>query len=115
MSADPAIYDGMTFYRGASFTRTFAYKDADENPIDLTGYTGEFRARANLDASENVLDFTTSPGLILGGTAGTIALTVSATQTAAIEQDELVYSLTITSGSTVTPLLIGNIPVKELP
>ncbi len=114
MSANPGVYDGMTIYRGTTFTRTFTYKDANGDAIDLTGWEGEFKAKASLDADDAVIDLTESPDIELGGPAGTIVVTVEADATDDIAEDELVYSLKITSGDTVVPLLIGHIPVVDI-
>lgn len=111
--SDPANYDGLTIYRGVTFGRVFTLKNSDGSLVDLTGWTGEFKAKAKTDSSPNILDLTAAPGLVMGGTAGTITVTVSATGTGAISEDELVYSLKITSAGTVTGLLYGSIPVSD--
>jgi tRNA threonylcarbamoyladenosine modification (KEOPS) complex Pcc1 subunit len=65
--------------------------------------------RSEVDSSTAALSLTTENGRIaLGGTAGTITLTVSATDTAAVTAGEYVYDIELVSGSgTVTRLLQG--------
>ena len=110
MSADPAIYDGLTIWRGLTFTRVFTCT-AGGSPVDLSGWTGEFKAKATIDSENTVFDLTSSPGLVMGGQAGTITVTISDEDTADIEDDELHYTLKITNGTEVAGLLVGVIPV----
>jgi hypothetical protein len=112
MSADPAVYNGMTIFRGLTFTKVFTLKAAGV-PVDLTGWTAELKAKATVDSEENIIDLTTAPGIVLGGTAGTITITVSATATTAITEDELHYCLKYTNTTEVDGLLIGVIPVDD--
>jgi hypothetical protein len=52
--------------------------------VDLTGYTAHAQLR---DTSRTaVVDLTVGSGLTLGGSAGTITLLITATQTAALQQ-----------------------------
>lgn len=100
-------------------------------PMNLTGYTGRMQVRATADASSTII----SPTVTLGGTAGTIALALTAAQldTATLDltsitapeawvSEELpdggtlrgfglvgVYDLEIVSGSTVTRVLQGQV------
>ena len=56
---------------------------------------------------------TAAGGIALGGSAGTITLTMSATQTAALEPANARYDLLLTSGGgQVTALLAGLIPIR---
>jgi hypothetical protein len=112
MSANPAVYDDMTIFRGLTFTKVFTLK-AGGVPVNLTGWTAEFKAKASVTSTPNVIDLTSAPGIVLGGTAGTITITVSATDTAAITDSELHYCLKYTNTTEVDGLLIGVIPVDD--
>lgn len=95
--------------QGATFSRIFTWQDAAANPVNLTGYTARMQVRDEADSSTAALSLTTENSRItLGGTAGTITLLVSATDTAAVVAGEYVYDLEIVSGAgTVTRLIQG--------
>jgi hypothetical protein len=69
------------------------------------------QARTSAISGTVVLDLTTANSKItLGGTAGTITLTLSAAETAAITQSSLAYDLELVSaGGVVTRLVEGQI------
>jgi hypothetical protein len=97
--------------QGATWNITFTYKNTDGNPINLTGYTAALQLRTSYDAASASLSLTSGSGIVLGGTAGTIAVTATATQTGALTAGEYVYDLEITSSSVVTRLVQGRITV----
>lgn len=96
--------------KGSTFTKTFTYKIGN-NPVNLTGYTARMQGRQSHTSSSAVLDLTTANSkIVLGGTAGTITLSLSAAETAAVTQSSLVYDLELVSGGgEVTRLLEGSI------
>lgn len=114
MSAGPATYDEMTVYRGLTFTKVFACQNPDGSAVDLTGFTGRFRAKAS-GSADYAIDLTGEPGIVMGGTAGTITVTVADDATAVIADDELDYSLTVSNGTETDGLLQGVIPVEGVP
>jgi hypothetical protein len=95
--------------QGATFNRLFTYNDSNDIPVNLTGYTARMQIREEVDSSTAALSLTTENGRIaLGGTAGTVTLTVSATDTAAVTAGEYVYDIELVSGSgTVIRFLQG--------
>ena len=103
-----AVKHDFRIAQGASFSRTITYEtDADPRvPIDLTGYTASMtvRKRANTDAA---IELTTENGRIaLGGTAGTITLTISAADTAATRPIDGVYDLKVVSPTGIEDFLL---------
>lgn len=96
--------------KGSTFSRTLTWK-VSGSPVNLTGYTARMMARTSHISETIVLDMTTSNGKIsLGGTAGTITLNLSATETAAITATSLSYDLELVSaGGVVTRLVEGQI------
>ena len=65
--------------QGATLSRTVTWKDSAKNPINITGYTARMHVRELVTSASTVLELTTENNRItLGGTAGTITLTVSA-------------------------------------
>ena len=102
------IYN-VTLEQGATFTRTITYNTSAGSPVDLTGYTAEMDLRPSYSSSTTVLSLSTANGRIaLGGVAGTITLTVTAADMAALEAPaDGVYDLELYSGGTTTRLLQG--------
>jgi hypothetical protein len=78
-------------------------------PVNLTGFTARMQIRASLEDDDTLASLTTeNGGITLGGTAGTVALLLSATDTAALDFTSAVYDLElISSGGVVTRLLSG--------
>jgi hypothetical protein len=96
--------------KGSTFSRTLTWK-VSGSPVNLTNYTARMQARTSAVSGTAVLDMTTANSKItLGGTAGTITLSLSATETAAITQTSLAYDLELVSaGGVVTRLVEGQI------
>jgi tRNA threonylcarbamoyladenosine modification (KEOPS) complex Pcc1 subunit len=66
------------------------------------------QVRETVESSSTLLSLTTENSRIaLGGTAGTITLTVTAADTAAVVAGHYVYDLELVSGSTVYRLVQG--------
>jgi hypothetical protein len=94
--------------QGATYSQVITYKD-NGVAVNLTGYTARMQVRATLESASTLVELTTANSRIaLGGTAGTITLTISATDTAALTAGRGVYDLELVSGSgIVTRLLQG--------
>ena len=109
----------FTIEQGTTFTRTFKYKDADGNPFDLNGYDVRMQIRhshsslAPLDTFDNNGNGGFELSIPAGGSVkNQIALTITATQTAAFTFDQALYDIEIESGSIVTRLLQGKIKLS---
>jgi hypothetical protein len=100
-------YD-LLIEQGATFSQVITYKD-NGVAVNLQGFTARMQVRATLEAATALIELTTANGRIaLGGTAGTITLTISATDTEALTSGRGVYDLELVSGSgIVTRLLQG--------
>ena len=94
--------------QGATYSQVVTYKESGV-AVNLTGYTARMQVRSTLESATTVVELTTANGRIaLGGAAGTITLTISATDTAALTAGRGVYDLELVSGSgIVTRLLQG--------
>lgn len=99
----------LVFHQGETFAWTFTWLDGGGDPVDLTGATARMMVRADPDDVSPLLTLTTENGRItLGGVLGTIALTISATVTAALSDwQKGVWDIEIVQGSTVTRILEG--------
>lgn len=96
--------------KGSTFSRTLTWK-VSGSPVNLTNYTARMQARTSHISGTVVLDLTTANSKItLGGAAGTITLSLTATETAAITAQSLSYDLELVSaGGVVTRLVEGQI------
>lgn len=86
--------------QGATFQHTLTLKDSTDAVINLSGYSAEMDLRKNQDDSSEVITLTVDNSRIsMGGAAGTITLTITATDTAALSVGDGVYDLEITDSS----------------
>lgn len=111
----PAGIYNIFVEQGATFTRTLTWK-INKNVVNLTGYTARLKVRTNsrntVPTKILISSLTSSSGITLGGTAGTIQLTISATQTAALAPGKYSYDLELESaGGEVTRLVKGKFTV----
>lgn len=99
----------ITINQGATFELTITWKDSAGTAINLTGYTARMQVRETYSSSSTIVSLTNGSGITLGGAAGTIAILISATTTAALTAPfSGVYDLELVSaGGVVTRLLQG--------
>ncbi len=101
--------------QGATFTKTVTWRTGKPAvPVDLTGATARMQVRDKLEAPTVLLELTTeNGGIALGGTAGTVALRIEATATAAFAWRSGVYDLEVEfADQTVRRLLSGGVSVS---
>ena len=108
-----AIYNA-TIDQGATFELEVVYKNDAGVPINLTGYSAALQVRQNY-YDDTALVTLTSPsgGIVITGATGTIDITMSAAQTASLDEGNYVYDLEIySSGGNVTRLIQGQFTVS---
>jgi len=94
-----------------TFQRTLTYKDSTGSAIDLTNFTAALQVRRDFDTAP-VISLTESAGITLGGVAGTIAIVIASTATAALDANTHYYDLVITSPAGVkTRILEGKFDI----
>ena len=102
----------FTIEQGATFNYVMTWK-IDTVPVNLTGYTARLQARTDVGDTSTVLSLTSSAGITLGGSAGTITLDQTATQTALLTAGQFIYDLELVSGGgAVTRLLSGELTIS---
>jgi hypothetical protein len=103
----------LTMYQGATFDYNLVWNTTEgtaTTPVDLTNWSARMQVRTSYDAHETVLSLTAGTGITLGGTAGSILIEATATQTAAISAGQYVYDLEMVSpASAVTRLVEGTL------
>ena len=111
----------LTIEQGTTLNLDLTYRDSDNNPIDLTGYSAKMQIKSDY-ADKNPKTYLTlssslnadNTGLTLGGASGSINIFVSAPSSSAINFDSAVYDLEITSiTGLVTRLLEGNVKLNR--
>ena len=113
----PAEYD-LIIARGETYTRTFTWTSGG-SPVNLTSYHAAMQIRPDwLVAGETPgtpdvdLDDQTKGGITLGGSAGTVTVTIPAAVTAALAIDRGKYDLELTAPSgAVTKFLRGSVTI----
>jgi len=96
--------------QGATLSLVATWKDSSGTAINLTGYTARLSVRTHHSSDTVLLSLTTAnSGIALGGAAGTITVTATAVQTAALTAPVTgVYDLElVSSGGVVTRLIEG--------
>jgi len=97
--------------QGGTWTLSLTYK-INNALVNLTGFTASMMVRKNYTDDNAILTLTTSNGgIALGGSAGTIVLTASATLTAAMPPGNGVYDIELYTGGEVRKLLRGDVTI----
>ncbi len=114
MTTEPANYN-LVIYQGANLSQVFTWQDSNQTPVNLTGYTARMQARTSITADPPFISLTTeNGGIALGGSAGTVTLTMTAAQTASIIETVGVYDLELVSPSgIVTRFLQGAVIISR--
>jgi hypothetical protein len=99
--------------QGADWSITLTYKDGSGVAIPLTGYTSSMQLRKHYDDASAVLSLTSSSGMTITASTGTIVIRATSAQTGAIVAGDYVYDVEIsTSGGVVTRLIYGSVKVR---
>jgi hypothetical protein len=98
--------------QGASFSSTITVFNDDDSLFDTTGYTGASQIRKSYSSSSASATFTV--GFATDRATGEITISLTPTQTAALEEGRYVYDveLTKTADSSVTRVIQGIVTVS---
>lgn len=96
--------------QGTTFTLSFTI-DTDGTPWNLTGYTAAMQVRPFLESTTKIFDLTSGNGITLGGSNGTVTVSISAQDMTNATAGRHVYDLELTTGSTVTKILTGRFTI----
>jgi len=118
----------FTIEQGATLNFELAYKDSNNNPINLTGYQGRMQIRPSTESDTTYITLSSSlepdgTGLNFNGaeglnpyTSGTIGVYISANSSSQLDFNEAVYDLEIATGTpfpTVTRILEGKVKLSK--
>ena len=114
--------------QGATLSFELQYRDGNNTPISLSGYSGRMQIRPTVDSSEVYLTLSSSlnpdgTGLNFSGSngaippaSGSIGVYISSTTSSLLNFNQAVYDLEIYSNATppvVTRLIEGNIRLSK--
>jgi hypothetical protein len=104
--------------QGKTWTAKFRYltkspKNKSNIPVDLTGYGANMVIREQTSESATLLTLTSGSGVTLGGSAGTIEIAMTATQTSNLTAGDNVYEIELTQGYTSIAFATGKAKVYE--
>ena len=112
--------------QGATFQLELQYKDSNNNPINLSGYSGRLQIRQTVPSTTVLLCLSSSlrpdgTGINFSGsngttppTSGSIGIYISAVSSSQLTFDQAVYDLEVESSSGfVTRLLEGNVQLSK--
>jgi hypothetical protein len=105
----------ITIEQGATFNLDMTIYEADDITIrNLTGFTARMMVRQKYSSTSPLLTATTENGkIVLGGALGTVAVTFSAADTAALVVKKGVYDFELVSaGGVVERLLRGAVIIS---
>ena len=105
-----AAIANLTIDQGATFSSDVTVKDAQGNAFNLTGYTAVAKLAKGFASTKTRTNMTTS--IATDATTGVVTLSLTATETSALDAERYVYDLEITSGATVTRVIEGIITVR---
>lgn len=104
--------------QGKTWTAKFRYLTKSCNgksnvPFNLTGYGANMVIRECANDSAALLTLTSGNGITLGGTAGTIEITITATQASNLTAGDNVYEIELYQGSIYIAFATGNAKVYQ--
>ena len=105
-----AAIANLTIDQGATFSSDVTVKDAQSNAFNLTGYTAVAKLAKGFASTKTRTNMTTS--IATDATTGVVTLSLTATETSALDAERYVYDLEITSGAAVTRVIEGIITVR---
>jgi hypothetical protein len=98
----PAGELNLKIEKGADFSRTITWQDSAGDPVSLVNGTAYAQAREYYGAPTKIFDISslgTAAQISLGGTAGTIAFSLTDTQTAAMTAKKGYWDLLVVLAS----------------
>ena len=95
---------------GTDFSLALIYQNSSGVAIDVSGYTAKMDIRSSVGGS-SVATLANGSGITLGSN-GAITVALTDAQTTGIAAGRYVYDLELTTGSTTTRLIEGNVTFK---
>jgi len=110
------FHKDFNIYQGQNWGCTLIRKDSNRDPVDLTGWTAQMQIRRR-KGGDVLYDLTSDPaaGITITAATGTVAIALTAAQTAAIKVGNLVYDFfMVNAGATETVCILeGELTVHQ--
>jgi hypothetical protein len=109
----------LTIEKGATYYKSFIWRDKTKVPISISGLSARMQIRASLNSTSFEVELTTATGEIVleaGSETGRVDITIGATVTDALTIDIGVYDLELydpADPDNVTRLVEGIVSVVE--
>lgn len=110
-----AVNYNLSIEQGADLMVSFLWQDVAGVPIDLTSYTAIAQGRVEPGAVATFFSLTQASGIVLGGTAGTIVMTIPGATTASYAGGQLgFWDMKLTSpGGSIFRFASGTVTCTE--
>lgn len=99
--------------QGDSFVLSVLYKDSNNTPINITGYTAEFQVKDSSSGKIVCATATTTNGIVLDPTNGKFTITLTPAQTEKFTIPRAYYQFQINSGAIKTTISTGWFEVEK--
>ena len=110
----PAGVYNFNCEQGSTFERVIEVTNNDDTIKNLDGVTARMQVRTSVDASSALVEVTTENGRIaINGELGTITLSLSASDTAALTQGGVYDLELVDASSNVERLIEGNFNLEQ--
>jgi hypothetical protein len=110
----PAGIYNFTCEQGTTFQRDIEVTNFDDSVRDLSGFTARMQVRKDMDAAAALIELTTENGRMqIDGELGTVSLTISAADTAAMTYGGIYDLEIVNSVGSVERLIQGNFNLDE--
>ena len=103
----------LTIYGGTDFSATFNAKTPGNSNFNFTSYSGSGKISKSIGigASTGSGNYTSFSVGITSAMGGVLKVSLTDTQTAALDEGRYVYDVLVTIGSSTYPLVTGNVYV----
>jgi len=104
----------ISIEQGATWTLTLTFKDSSGVVIDVSSYTFTSQIRLSKDSPEKLADMTQGSGIdVTNAATGIIVLSLTATETAALDFIDAVWDIESLVGSVVTREVEGTVTLNK--
>lgn len=104
----------LTIEQGATFTYNLTWRDGSGAVKALgSGWTARLQIRETVSSSTTLASLTNTAGITLGNSAPNIVISISATDTAALNFTNAVYDLELVNSGTVYRVLEGKVNLSK--
>ncbi len=101
----------LSMHTGADFATTFNINGTNNSAFNLTGYSGSAQMQKSSGIGATTVPTATFTVGITSAIGGKLRISLGSTATRDISEGRYMYNVLVSSGSTIYPLVNGNIMV----